>query len=464
MQKRFFTLLFCLAILPLYKTFSQEAEKPKEDHSYKPLTMKLSEDGKKYVRFIIWNQVWARYTENNPGTLDVNGAEQANSFDVGMRRARVLAYAQISPRFMIMTHFGINNQTFVNGGIPAGGATGNSGAIGGQSDIAVSAKKPQLFLHDIWNEFKVVDKKLYIGSGLHYWNGISRMTNASTLNFMTIDAPIFNWPLIELTDQFARQFGFYAKGQLGKLDYRIAYNKPFSVGGRAEDVADNGIAVNVRNENWASQGYFNWQFFDMESNLLPYFVGTYLGSKKVFNIGAGFHYHPEATASKTAGVVTNHDMLLIGIDAFLDLPLNKEKGTALTAYSVFYNYDFGDNYLRNVGIMNIATGSDPAKATFAGAGNSQPLIGTGNISYTQLGYLLPTFKNGNKVQPFAAFTYKDFERLNDSSTQFDLGMNYFINSHHAKITIQYSTRPLYDTDRNRSGSAGELILQTHIFL
>jgi hypothetical protein len=34
---------------------------------------------------------------------------------------------------------------------------------------------------------------------------------ASTLNFLTIDAPIFNWPLIENSDQFARQMGLFAK-------------------------------------------------------------------------------------------------------------------------------------------------------------------------------------------------------------------------------------------------------------
>ncbi|MBK8818918.1 MAG: porin, partial [Saprospiraceae bacterium] len=47
------------------------------------------------------------------------------------------------------------------------------------------------------------------------------MTSHSTISFMTLDAPIFNFVNIETTDQFARQFGVYAKGQIGKLDYRI---------------------------------------------------------------------------------------------------------------------------------------------------------------------------------------------------------------------------------------------------
>jgi hypothetical protein len=35
-------------------------------------------------------------------------------------------------------------------------------------------------------------------------------------------APIFNWPLIENSDQFARQVGLFAKGKYGK-EYRMSY-------------------------------------------------------------------------------------------------------------------------------------------------------------------------------------------------------------------------------------------------
>jgi hypothetical protein len=40
----------------------------------------------------------------------------------------------------------------------------------------------------------------------------------------------------------------------------------------------------------------------------------------------------------------------------LILPVGKkENKMAVTAYSVFYDYDFGPNYLRNVAIMNIGS-------------------------------------------------------------------------------------------------------------
>jgi hypothetical protein len=81
------------------------------------------------------------------------------------------------------------------------------------------------------------------------------------------------------------------------------------------------------------QAYFMYQFLDEESNLTPYTTGSYLGNKKVFNIGAGFVYQSNATRSLSADSITkSHDMVMAGLDVFYDTPLDKEKGTALTLY------------------------------------------------------------------------------------------------------------------------------------
>ncbi|HNU15064.1 MAG TPA: hypothetical protein PKI55_11460, partial [Chitinophagaceae bacterium] len=188
----------------------------------------LNAEGTRYMRFITWGQIWVRSQQNNPGSV-INGEVKNNTWDIGARRLRMITYAQISPRYLILAHVGINNQTFAGGGGFGSSGTGPSGV----------GKKPQIFFHDVWNEYAVIPAKdpksgknnkynLYMGAGLHYWLGISRMTSASTLNFLAIDAPIFNWPLIEVSDQFMRQFGIYAKGKLGKLNYSVSINKPFA--------------------------------------------------------------------------------------------------------------------------------------------------------------------------------------------------------------------------------------------
>lgn len=431
------------------------------------LKFNLNEDGSKFMRVIAWNQIWMRSSEMNPGTM-IGGEPTSTATDIGNRRLRFLAYAQVSKRYMIVTHFGINNQTFINGGAAGTSGTGGYGA----------GKKPGLFFHDAWNEYAVVlpekDKKFSfsLGAGLHYYMGLSRLTMASTLNFLTIDAPIFNWPLIENSDQFARQVGLFAKGKYGKLEYRLSYNKPYATNLTPTNTTNASNAVAVDNSGmtkWSKAGYFEYQFLDQEANVLPFKVGSYLGTKKVFNIGAGFYTAPDATKTSVNSTINKHDIKLFSTDVFLDMPIGKkENKMAVTGYSVLYDYDFGPNYLRNVGIMNIGS-VDPnftGSRAIAGAGNAQPTIGSGTIWYTQAGILLPNKEAKPKVriQPFGAVTYKNFDALTQSSTQFDMGSNFFIDGHHAKITAQYSTRPVYTSLTNRSGSLGDFVVQLQIYL
>ncbi len=437
------------------------------------LKLNINPEGSKYIRFIIWNQMWFRSIEMNPGTM-VNGVPTENLTDIGARRLRILAYAQITPRYLILAHIGINNQTFVNGG--AAGSTG-TGAYG-------QGKKPGIFFHDVWNEYAVVPagKKidgtpvkntLYIGAGLHYWHGISRMTSASTLNFLTVDAPIFNWPLIENSDQFARLFGVYAKGKLGKLEYRVNYNKPFATN-VAIPMSGTAVVPNVAVDNnglskMSYGGYFEYQFLDSEANVLPFKVGTYVGTKRVFNIGAGFYSQPEGTRSFSNGQVTKHNINLYAVDVFADLPFGpKEKNMAVTAYSTYYRYEFGPNYLRNLGIMNPGV-ADPAftgQRALAGAGDARPFLGTGDIWYTQAGLLLPkpNDKPKMRIQPFAAYTMKSLDALKKTGNYYDIGCNFYLDGHHAKITPQYSLRPIYTDASTISGNRGEFILQAQIYL
>lgn len=444
--------------------FAQNSE-----HYGAGLKMNLNQEGNKYVRFLFWNQIWGRHNETNPGTA-VNGEPQSSTTDIGIRRARLLAYAQISPRYMILTHFGINNQTFSNGG--GSGSTGTGGYGAG--------KKPQLFFHDVWNEFAIIPAKntttgkanvfsLSAGAGLHYFNGISRQASGSTLTFLTIDAPIFNWPLIENSDQFARQFGAFVKGRAGKLNYQFAINKPFATNTTVKDSAN--VAVdNSPNPEASFTGYADYQFLDQESNFLPFRVGTYIGTKKVFNIGAGFYHQANGTRSSNAsGAIEKHPINLFGADVYLDMPIgNKSKGMAITAYGVYYNHNFGPNYIRNTGIMNLGT-IDPnfpaADRMLEGAGNSRVLLGTGSIVYAELGFLLPKISTKTRLQPFAAYTHKNLKALKEPGTYYDLGLNCFLDAHNAKLTAQYSSRTLYNpVTLVNADRKGEVIVQLQICL
>ncbi len=473
------TIIPLLACTTLISTagFSQAESalrQPPKDNYGSGLKINLDEGGSKYVRFIVMNQIWAKYNENNPNTI-VNGEQKNQTFDIGIRRARFISYAQISEKFLILTHFGINNQSFSTGGTLGSNGTGGYGM----------GKKPGLFMHDAYTEYAVVpdfdksknkknDYSLYIGAGLHYYNGVSRLTNNSTLNFATLDAPIYNWALIENSDQFARQIGIFAKGNLKKFSYNFSVNKPFATNIEPEHHAIKGnVAVDNNGDSKLSvQGYADYQFFDKESNLLPFKVGAYLGSKKVLNVGAGFYYNADGTKSKSAnGDILKHDILLLGIDVFGDLPIGeKSKGSCINFLGTYYNYNFGPNYNRSIGIMNVAGGLLPnGKSSISGAGNSKLMIGTGQILYTQLGYLVPKWNEYQKAQimPYIANSYKQLDFVDEAGNYFDIGVNWFLDGHHSKITAQYSSRPLYFTDGTKyliGDRKGEFIVQFQVFL
>ena len=433
------------------------------DGQAKKLQVSLNKDGSLYFRFAMWLQVWTRAMQLNPGTTvldNPNTAEPENQDawygDVGIRRARFLMFGKIAPRTFMLMHIGINNQTFRN------------------------ARKPQVYFHDAWVEFEA-SKKGYIsiGGGLLYWNGVSRSTNASTITFMSLDAPIVNWPTIERTDQFARQLGLYLKGKAGLFDYRVAVVRPFST--NTFDVTTglppaNGVgAYNDYANTWGYSGYFMLQFLDKESNTLPYMVGTYIGAKKVFNWGIGGHGQPKGVAYLDgAGNVRERWLGIASTDLFLDIPFKAEKGGAATWYAAYYWMDFGPNAIRNIGIMNPG---DPGSGTsFAGQGNAYPMIGTGDTLYSELGILIPgTVGKSIQFQPYVNWQGSSFDvfrgdaRLvpgtGDWMHHVGAGINMFIHRHNAKVTLEYRNRPIFRDDGTvESRKGNSFVLQMHLFI
>ncbi|MBG7606233.1 MAG: hypothetical protein IZT58_16650 [Actinobacteria bacterium] len=421
------------------------------DGRAKKIQVSLNEDGSLYLRFAMWLQVWTRAMQNNPGTT-VLGNDQAWSGDVGLRRARFLMFGKIAPRTFMLMHIGINNQTFRN------------------------ARKPQLYFHDAWVEFEASKKGHFsIGAGLLYWNGISRMTNASTITFMSLDSPIFTWPMIERTDQFARQLGIYAKGKAGLFDYRVAVVRPFTTS-RFDPVTGLPVSSNGDYNDTANtfgySGYFQFQFLDIESNVLPYMVGTYIGAKKVFNFGFGGHAQPIGIAyldTVDPTFVRKRALWVASTDLFLDIPFAGEHGGAATWYGAYYHTDFGPDNLRGVGIMNLA--DSPA------GGNSYTMLGTGNSLYSELGFLLPgTVGESIQFQPYVNTQLSKWQAYEhaalaagaehgDIMAHVGVGLNMFITRHNAKVTLEYRNRPIFNASgqvENRKGNS--FVLQMHLFM
>jgi hypothetical protein len=422
------------------------------DGTAKKLQVSLNEDGTLYLRFAMWLQVWTRAMQLNPGTT-VLGKQEAWYGDVGLRRARFLVFGKIFPRTFMLMHIGINNQTFRR--------EGSRGT------------KPGLYFHDAWLEFEASKKGYFsLGAGLLYWNGISRMTNASTITFMSLDSPIFPWATIEVTDQFARQLGLYAKGKAGLFDYRVAVVRPFAA---PFDPASPGTppgsgagGYNPTANTFGYSGYFQFQFLDIESNVLPYAVGTYIGAKKVFNWGFGGHAQPIGIwyladpADPTS--VRKRALFIASTDLFLDIPFKGENGGAATWYGAYYYMDFGPNNIRNVGIMNPGDGG--SGTTASGRGNQYAMLGTGHAGYSELGILIPgTVGQEIQFQPYVNTQLAKWEGYNEIMAHVGVGLNVFIHKHNAKVTLEYRNRPIFDSSGNvESRKGNSFVLQMHLFI
>jgi len=464
----------------------------------------FKEDGSAWARINFTGQLWVMDNNNNPGSTS-NGIRTDNSYQVAMRRARITLSSQVTDKI------------FIFGQIGSDGISSFAG-VNGAGGLGTGRSVPLQFL-DLTVDYKLIGKWLTLGGGLSGWDGLSRYSNPSVPSILGLDMPLYQQATSNITDNTVRMPGLYAKGKIGKLDYRVAVNIPYpttttttwstsiSAANYTTAVAQN-PQFNASTSNFATnrlepqfQGYFMYQFLDQESNQTPGTVGTYLGQKRVFNIGAGFRYQQNAmwTANYNpvrTGTVTTYNisdtsrkaMLLWNVDVFYDAPINKEKGSAVTVYAAYSNFNFGNNYIRNNNPLNPANGIaanspvsnstntsttngnyTPGLASFNGIGNQYPMIGTGSIAYIQAGYLLPKFKNGTQFQPYGQFMYANYQALKDPMMLWDLGVNYLIKGHNSKFSVDYQSRPVYNISTTdfqlhevKSARRGMVVLQYQI--
>lgn len=409
--------------LLLYSTIALGQEEEPGVFGNDPLKWDLNDEGSHWIKMHTYIQLWARYNDNNPGTLIFDEPETSTS-DVSIRRFRLALQAQLTDKLFVYTQLGINNLNYLT---PRG---------------------TSVDLLDAYAEYEF-SKAFTIGGGKSAWNGLSRYSAPNTSKLLSYDLIFLALPTNDETDDLIRKLSFFAKGKVGKIDYRMVASKPFAVSNSDNFNPDPIEGVAQFTDKASSRlyaGYFKWEFKDQESNKVAFSDGTYLGKKSVMSLGAGFEYQTDALWNLDNGDTVFQDMALFSVDFFLDQPLNSQKNTVLTFYAAYFNYDFGPNYVKNIGVNNIAAKTDPNLSSFNGPGNAFPLVGSGNSFYTQAGYLLPKMgtngKNG-QLQPYISLQYSDFDALNDPMIYYDLGLNWFLQEHYSKLSLNVQNRPIY---------------------
>jgi hypothetical protein len=405
-MRHYITLFAVLALVFSNNAFSQEPLNYKGGFK-----IKFDDNDNKYVRILTWAQTQTNFSDSQP-------EDQAN-VSLQLRRARLLVYGQITKDFLILTHIGINSLNASN--MDPLGADG----------------APQVFMHDAWAQYGISDH-ITVGGGLHYWNGLSRLNSQGTLNLLTLDNNRSSWATLGLTDQFARHVGVFAKGNFGKFQYNVAINEAIVNGldtnpiSTTHAVYQGASILGTAEAGKTYTGYFAYNLLNLESNFLPYKVGTYLGTKRIFNIGAGFYHHPNGAVIVKENEPVGEDVNLFAADLFYDAPIG-EKGASLTSYAVFQSNDYGTNY-------------------FLGPYSS------GEMLYGHFGYLLPSTNSTIRFQPYVSYNHTFIEASDQDRTTLGLGINAFLNGHNSKLTLEYKSESFGTINQNT------LSLQAMIYL
>src|SRR5690606_32015685 len=108
---------------------------------------------------------------------------------------------------------------------------------------------------------------------------------------------VFAQATVDQNDQFGRKLAVYARGQAGKINYRLAMADPF-----LPETNGNVPPALSRNAQFSSVGLKKqwdatliWNILDTEDNTTPgYMTGTYHGKRKVWNLEGGLIYQKNA--------------------------------------------------------------------------------------------------------------------------------------------------------------------------
>lgn len=390
-----------------------------------PLYFPLSPEGKTFIKAGLRTQFWARYTQANPQTT-INGESYENFTDFSIRRIRLNLQAQITPKLYFFSLFGGNNY----------------------NAKTEKSFRPQILDFYIEYEFH---KSLTLGAGKMGWDGPSRWTIFANGTMLGTDALVFALFTLNKQDDNGRSIGLFAKGELGALSYHIAVKDPTFINiGEVKNSTDF-TSKGLPRKRWS--GYLKYDFWQKESSKNPYSggTGTYLGKKKILNIGAGFSYQPDMMWALENTKPRYYDYKSWAVEVFLDRPIS-QRNDAITAYAGYFHSDFGPRYLRFIGPNSIV---DAAQQ-----GNAYPMIGTGRTLFLQLGYLLPRFQKTNlRWQPHFSAQYSQWEALTQPVWFFDSGINIYFRGQDSKLSIGIQNRPVLTTDLNIQQRKNTIILQ-----
>ena len=198
------------------------------------------------------------------------------------------------------------------------------------------------------------------------------------------------------------------------LDKKLTY----AVG--AFEGHNNFAGASSEDDNLLYAGRVQYDFWDSSLDPAYYTSSTYFGGKNVLSVGMAAMYQKDGVGS--AAAQGNYQSW--NLDALLEKPL-ADSGT-VTVEAAYYNYDTGD-------VADVTAGFGGSVGTDNVGGLTQ-----GTAYLASAAYLLPKAVGPGKFQPYLRYQSFDSDLSNVTSTQQDLGVNYILNGHNARVSGTYT--------------------------
>lgn len=233
-----------------------------------------------------------------------------------------------------------------------------------------------------------------------------------------LDGPYYlNTWLYPLVSQYPSKFDGRDDGATvwGKLaDKKLVYSIGVFQG------HDRVMGAANQSDNPLIAGRVAYNFWDPEPNPAYFESSTYYGAVDVLTLAfAGMH--------QTDGVGTiahRGDYNAWNVDGLLEKKL--DDAGVVTLEGAYYQYDTG-------GVTDVAT-------NFDGAGPYDNVGGLTQGTAYLIGadYLFPGKVGWGRFQPALRFQEFDADKTDSSTKQYDIGVNYVIDGHNARFTLDYA--------------------------
>ena len=167
-----------------------------------------------------------------------------------------------------------------------------------------------------------------------------------------------------------------------------------------------------------------YAFWEAEPAPAYYTGSTYYGAKDIFTIGLVGMFQQDGVGIAAA----KDDYQAWNIDVLMEKKMGG--GGALTLEGAYYNYDLGN-------VLDCGSGEPGSPACGSTASNVGGQV-EGDAYYLTAAYLIPGKVGWGQFQPYVRYQKFSRDVSSTDKTQADLGLNYIIKGHNARITAVYS--------------------------